>query len=304
MLMRAACCIGYPGINPTAAQCQVLYSLLMASRFHIPDLELLGKSMRRLVFLSLLAAATLQQPSLSKDEFGEKHVRGEESFPQAFESLRKTSEPQKDTPISTEDDPPLDIHKSDPAVHVALSKKYTKEKKYREALIEVNRALLCNKNDWDAQFQGALILQLEGRTKEAIDRYKRYLVVKPDNLQAHINLGVLLRKEGEMVEAEDEYKKAIELHYYSLQPHYNLANLYIETHKFEDALKELRVCVKLAPTNAWVHNNLGVVFQQREYYEEAEEEFLKALNLEPANKTFETNLASIRQYLRKKPIKA
>ncbi len=171
--------------------------------------------MRRLVLLSLLAAATIQQPALSKDEFGEKHVRGEESFPQAFESLRRTSEPQKDGHIKTEDDPPLDIHKSDPAVHVALSKKYTKEKRYKEALIEVNRALLCNKDDWDAHFQGALILQLEGRTKEAIDRYRRYLVVKPENLQAHINLGVLLRKEGEMVEAEDEYKKAIELHYYS-----------------------------------------------------------------------------------------
>lgn len=264
--------------------------------------------MRRAILLSFLMIAALHPVAYAKDEFGmdeRRKSKEEKSFPEALEQYRKTTEGNRDdTEINTKDNPPLDIVKSDPAVHVALSKKYTKQKKYKEALIEVNRALLCNKNDWEARFQGALILQLEGRNEEAIKRYKNYLVVKPDNLQAHLNLGVLLRKQGELEEAEDQYLKAIELHYYSLEAHYNLANVYIEMKKYEPALKELRVCAKMQPSNAWVHNNMGVVFQQREYYEEAEQEYLRALNLEPANKTFENNLSTIRQLMKKKPVRA
>jgi Flp pilus assembly protein TadD len=184
--------------------------------------KVLGKRMLRPIVSGVTVALIFQLGSLpgfcrgDEDDF--KPSRRLETLPKNTNRVDKSY---------VNDEPPLDIEKSDPAVHVRLSKKYTAQKRYKEALIEVNRALICNKDDWEARYQGALIFQLQGRTDEAIQRYRQFLRVKPDHLQAHIHLGVLLRQKGEFEEAEDEYKKAIEIKFYSLEAHYNLANLYI-----------------------------------------------------------------------------
>lgn len=200
---------------------------------------------------------------------------------------------------------PLDlITESDPEVFLRMAKQEVERKDYRAALQAVNKALLLNKNCWEARYLGAYVYQLQNRYKEAIVRYKEYLAVRPEDQLAHINLGVVLRKEGKLQEAEYEYRKAVQLNYYSLEAHYNLANLLIARNELEPALKELLACAKIAPSNAWVHNNLGVIYQKRDYLDEAKEEFDRALNLEPANKTFEQNLASVQEALRHKPLKA
>src|SRR5271163_255762 len=81
----------------------------------------------------------------------------------------------------------------DPAVHMKQAKRLTNLKKYKEALLEVNKALTENPNYWEAWYQGAYIFQLEGRRKEAIYKYRRLLDRKPDYMEARINLGSLYR---------------------------------------------------------------------------------------------------------------
>jgi Flp pilus assembly protein TadD len=239
-------------------------------------------------------------PDDDKPPPGMTDVEDEDSTPSEFEKDEK----RPDKKASKDDDgaeksekPKLDSWDSDPEFHYRSAKRYVERGEYRDALLQINKALTLNKNFWPARFLGAYVFQLEGRFPESIARYRDYLQHKPDDQQAHVNLGAVLRHEGKFDEAEDEYRKAIDLNFYSLQAHYNLANLLIERNDLEEALKELHACEKIAPTNAWVHNNLGVIYQKRDYQEEAEQEFSKAANLEPANKTFELNLGLIRDQI-------
>jgi len=186
----------------------------------------------------------------------------------------------------------------DPAIHLNLAKRLTGLKKYKEALQEVNKALIENPDYYDAWYQGAIIFQLEGRRKEAIVRYKRLLNRRPDYLGARINLGSLFRQEGRIQEAEDQYRKVISENFNSFDAHFNLANLLIDRERLKEAVTELNICIKFQPTNAWAHNNLGVIYQRGQYLEEAEEEFRKASNLEPANTRFVENLELVRDALK------
>ncbi|MGH9549439.1 MAG: tetratricopeptide repeat protein, partial [Terriglobales bacterium] len=202
------------------------------------------------------------------------------------------------------EDRAADAYDADPELPYRIAKQEIERKNYKDALIQINKALTLNHNFWEARYLGAYVFQLQGRTKEAIVKYKEYLAMRPEDQQARINLGICLHKEGKFDEAEYEYKKAINIHYFSLQAHYNLANLLIERDQLEPALKELLACEKIAPTNAGVHNNLGVIYQKRDYYEEAEAEFRRAANLDPANKAYEQNLVAVQETLRHRPLHA
>lgn len=200
----------------------------------------------------------------------------------------------EDSDEEKEEEEPPALESKDSNVYLKRARVFVKHKLYKKALKEVNNSLSLNKNNWDARYLGAFILQIQGRNDEAIKHYRKLLFRKPDYLLARINLGSLLREKHLYKQAEAHYRKAIEIKFYSLMAHYNLANLMIEQNKLQEALKELKICKKIAPNNARVHNNLGVLYQKRNYIEEAEEEFLRANTLEPGNKTYATNLKLLR----------
>ncbi len=200
--------------------------------------------------------------------------------------------------------PALSAEERDPDRFYKQSLILTKQKKYKEALEAINKALKLKPLFWEAQIQGAIVLSLQGRDQEAIEKYKYIVNLRPDLLDAAINLGSLLGKTGDYAGAEQQYKNVIHRNFYLVSAHFNLANLYIKQGKFDHAIAELKTCIKMKPNHAWAHNNLGVIFQKRKFIEEAQEEFLKALSLQPSNKTFESNLNMMRELLKKKAVKA
>lgn len=200
--------------------------------------------------------------------------------------------------------PALGPEERDPERFYKQSLILTKQKKYKEALEAINKALKLKPAYWEAQIQGAIVLSLQGRDQEAIERYKHIVNLRPDLLDACINLGSLLGKTGDYAGAEQQYKNVLNRNFYLVSAHFNLANLYIKQGKFDHAIKELKTCIKMKPNHAWAHNNLGVIFQKRKFIEEAQEEFLKALTLQPSNKVFENNLNMMRELLKKKAVKA
>jgi len=187
----------------------------------------------------------------------------------------------------------------DPVPHYRKALGLTQEKKYKEALEELDKALERNLGYSEAQYQVAFVHQLMGDNKVAIKEFKKYLRVKPEDVQAHINLGALLKANGDPLGAVTQYRKAIEIHYFTFIAHYNLANVLVEQGLLEDGQKEYQICLKLKPTNAMVHNNLGVIYQRRNYLEEANEEFQKASRLEPNNPVFHTNISLVRAQMHK-----
>lgn len=226
------------------------------------------------------------KPGKNKDEAAESAEAQEDSETDKAE-LSDTGESQ-----------PADI---DPVPHYNLAVSLTKEKKYKEALDELHKALEMNPSYMQARYQVAFVNQLMGKDKIAVKEYKRYLRIKPEDVLAHVNLGTLLKAIKDLDGAEAEYRTAIDVNFYSFTAHYDLANLLVERDRLEEAQKEYKICLRLQPRNAMVHNNLGVIYQRRHYLEEADEEFTKALRLEPENKIFHTNVALVRDQIKKNP---
>jgi Flp pilus assembly protein TadD len=178
----------------------------------------------------------------------------------------------------------------DPALHYEKARHLALERKYSEALKEVNEALIQNPKYYEAKYLGALIFEREGRKQEAASKYKQILLEKPNYLQAQISYASLLADLGQSKASEAEYRKAIDLSFMSWEGHYDLANLLTKENRFKEALQELRICLKLKPDSAAVHNNMGVIFYHQNYKDESEKEFRQASELDPANKIYVHNL--------------
>ncbi len=196
--------------------------------------------------------------------------------------------------MSSDDTTKEYVHSIDPDLHYEKARHLTLEKKYNEALKEVNTALTQNPKYYEAKYLGALIYERQGRKQEATLKYKHLLNEKPHYLQAQISYASLLSDLGQNKAAEIEYRKAIDLSFTSSEAHYDLANLLTKESRFKEALQELNICLKLAPDNAAVHNNLGVIYFHQNYKEQSEKEFEQASELDPANTIYMHNLELVR----------
>lgn len=208
--------------------------------------------------------------------------------------LRKNKTKSANEIMSSDDTTPEYIRSIDPNLHYEKARRLAFEKKYNEALKEVNQALLQNPKYYEAKYLGAVIYERQGRKQEAANRYRQLLTEKPNYLQARISYASVLADLGQEKEAEVEFKKAIELEFVSCEAHYNFANLLTKENRFKEALSELRICLKLKPDNAAVHNNLGVIYFHQNHKEASEKEFLQASELDPANKIYVRNLELVR----------
>lgn len=246
------------------------------------------------------AAQEEEEESLSELTDEERAAKVREK--QEDEEIDKATEEADGKEFEWDKSPKLES--DDPHHFLKKANFYIKHEQFKQALMEINNALILQPNCWEAHHLGARIYQLQGREKEAIARYEYYLDVCPDDISANINLSTLMRKTGNLIGAEKYAKKAVAINFYSCEAHYVWAKVLFDKGDQAGALSQLNVCMKMNPNNPSVHNDLGVLYQKRGYLEEAQEEYIKALKLEPANKTFLKNLELLRDRLKgQEPVK-
>jgi tetratricopeptide (TPR) repeat protein len=104
--------------------------------------------------------------------------------------------------------------------------KLLNEKRYQEALSQINAQLSTRPKDADALFLQAVTLTRLERTKEAIASYKKLIDAHPNLPEPRNNLAVLYARLGEFQSAEQALQSALNTDPSYATAHGNLSDLY------------------------------------------------------------------------------
>ena len=175
-----------------------------------------------------------------------------------------------------------------------LANAYKAEKRFKEALEQLNKNLELRPNDFiTLQNLGVVYLEMgdEAKAKEMWERglrlnpmatgiyfnlgayylrhddlkmarlfFRSAIEADPDSYLAHAMLAYIYEKKLNYNFAIASYEKAISLNPTYVLAHYNVSNLYSLTGDYDKAVRHLKEVIKLYPNHAEAHNNLAVVY--------------------------------------------
>jgi choline-sulfatase len=153
--------------------------------------------------------------------------------------------------------------RDNPAVHLALSSVYFRQKNAQGAISSARRAVELAPESAAGVLTLAFSYQAAGRVDDAAGGFERVLALDPDNLKALINLGDIHYARGEKEKAFDLYHRAT-----VVAPRYalalgNFATLALELNRRQVAEEALKQAVALGANQPNLHFNLGILAEQR-----------------------------------------
>ncbi len=129
---------------------------------------------------------------------------------------------------------------SESSGYMASAQQYYKEKKFREATLELRNAIKQNRGDSEAHLWLARSYWQLGSPAEARDAYRESLRIDPKSFSAHLELGRLAFALKDPTTALAEAREAARLAPDQLEPTLLLAQTYSSMGKQEQALAECR----------------------------------------------------------------
>ena len=180
--------------------------------------------------------------------------------------------------------------------HYKKAEAYFDEKKYDEAIVEYEKILKNDKNNFDVLVKCAETYFFNIKFSIASEYYLRAIELRPNYAKAYNNLGNLSVLEGDREKAKKEYKKALEI-----DPNYNSAqynldhfstiegdlcdNLGIDLQKRGEYLKAIDFhqkaidCGTTFPAKSY--NNLGYAYYNLNDFDNAIIRYDEALKIDP-----------------------
>jgi len=122
-----------------------------------------------------------------------------------------------------------------------------RQNKLDEAKADFERCLVEDLGFYVAHSQLSNIYQKQKKYREALTEIDAAIFVEPNDPQLHYNKGVFLATIGKPVEATEAYIQSVELNKYHFKAIYNLAYTYEKLGKTEEAKKYYRMFTENAP---------------------------------------------------------
>jgi tetratricopeptide (TPR) repeat protein len=120
----------------------------------------------------------------------------------------------------------------------------------------LRKAVEADPSDFQARFNLALVLGMEGKDAEAIAGYHKTLELKPALYEADLNLGILLLRDKQPADATDVLKEACDLKPVEYRPRLFYAQALYDTGDFEQAERHFRAAASIDTKSAAA--NLGI----------------------------------------------
>ena len=130
---------------------------------------------------------------------------------------------------------------------VVSANKYLKQRKYREAILELRNALGKNPEDHEIRLTLARTLHMLGRYPEAEVEYRAVLAAATVSYDARLGLARLLLVTTRKDAAMNELREAIRLQPNAAEPHLLLARILRIDGDFSHAVEESRVALMVNP---------------------------------------------------------
>ena len=150
-----------------------------------------------------------------------------------------------------------------------------------------------NPGDFEAHYNLAAMLQVQGAQTEAIQQFAIAVRLRPQDATANNALGASLLAAGQVADAIPYLQAALQVQPNNFDAHYNLANAFVSQNRFSEAVEQYRAATRLHPDDGNAEANLGGALAMTGKLAEAKQHFERALQIDPNNKLARENLAQI-----------
>lgn len=176
---------------------------------------------------------------------------------------------------------------SDPMIssgtHMRLGVVLVEEKRYPEALEELNKAVAAVPTDPMAQFQLGRGLAAAGQDEGAVPHFEAAVKLVPEVPGGWLGLAMAQQRLGQQQESIPNFLKAVTQEPHNAEALTNLGLALTETGKAKDAVPYLERALVEVPNDPVAHEDLGVAQLQQSHFDEAIAQFEKARELDEAN---------------------
>jgi tetratricopeptide (TPR) repeat protein len=169
--------------------------------------------------------------------------------------------------------------------------KYSTQKKYKEAVLELRNAIQLVPNDPRGHLGLARMLWAMGDIPGAMASYATALKIDPDYFDVHLDLGRLKFGAGETDGAVKEIEAAAALKPNAPEPRQMLAEIYLRTGKADQAAAQYRAILTTDPSNRENRERLITLYLARRSFDDAVREAEAGLKQLPMDTGFQVLLA-------------
>jgi len=134
---------------------------------------------------------------------------------------------------------------------------------------------------YDLFFTKALFHINQKKYQEAVEELQRVLSAKPNDLDASYYLGVALSRVGRNKEAEEVLQKVTTMDPHFEKVHDDFGVVEYDLGKYPEALREFGFAEKADPNDALIYYYQGLTYHQMKDYERSSSQFLRAVALAP-----------------------
>jgi tetratricopeptide (TPR) repeat protein len=160
-------------------------------------------------------------------------------------------------------------------------------------------AIRVTTNNYVAETNLGVALQVHGRTDEALEHYLESLRINPSYEFSHYNLGLILAGQGKTDEAITHFSEAVRLNSRVPEAHNNLGVLLAKKGKNSEAIEQFAEALQLNPAFVDARSNLGLLLMTLGKTDEAITQFNDALRLQPDNASAKNGLKEVQQLQRR-----
>ena len=183
-------------------------------------------------------------------------------------------------------------------LHYRLGTSYFMQKKYPQAVAELNRALALKPDEPRVMDALGLVFYARQDLSRAMSYFRKVLEIDPKFSQTHNNLGSIYWRLGRWDEAIREFSLALaDPIYLTPEAAYNNRGVaYLAQGKLDAAVQDFRRAVDVKPDFGQARHNLGLALLRRNRVGEAINQLEFALKVGPVTPRMRLNLAQA--YLR------
>lgn len=175
--------------------------------------------------------------------------------------------------------------------YLANAVKYSKQKKFPEAALELRNAIQLVPNDLRGHLGLARMLWAMRDVPGATASYEAVLRINPDSVDAHLELGRLKFATGETIPGIKEIEAAVALNPKAPEPRQALAEIYLRTGKSDQAAAQYRAILAADPANKENRDRLITLYLARRSFDDAVRETEIGLKQSPTDTGLQVFLA-------------
>ncbi|MBI4169771.1 MAG: PD40 domain-containing protein [Acidobacteria bacterium] len=174
----------------------------------------------------------------------------------------------------------------EPTRHFNLGIELASKGRYREAVVEYEKALegeslQWRSNAWRIHDYLSKSLLLLGQKQRAVVHIRKSLKLNPYNAEMHANYGYILSKEDDLGRAMEHTDIAIRLLPKDPKPRYNRATIHLKRGDRAAALADYAEAIRLDPTYADAYLGRGLILRDHGDLTGALKDFVMALKVAP-----------------------